>query len=80
MATSFVQCSEPEMWSDRHPNGSWTEVSPPDSFWLVAISEKQDLGYCNLQLLSDIPRVVRIQEGRLASNNKEGAMCVCAGH
>jgi len=67
MATSFVQCSEPEMWTDRDANGSWTPVQPPDSFWLVAISEKQELGYCNLHLLADLPKQVRIQEGRQAT-------------
>jgi hypothetical protein len=72
MAVSYVQASEPDQWSDRDPNGSWSQVQPPDSLWLVAISEKQELGYSNNQLLRDLAVNVRIQEGRPASaNNRE---------
>ena len=71
MVTPFIQNSEPEMWTDREPNGSWRPVQAPDAFWLVAISEKQELGYCNLQLLTDLPRIVRIQEGRQASKSRK---------
>ena len=71
MATTFIQSSEPEMWSDREANGSWRQVQPPDCFWLVAISEKQELGYCNLQLLNDLPAMVRIQDGRQASKSRK---------
>jgi hypothetical protein len=78
MALSYVQASEPENWSDRDANGIWDHVPPPDSLWVVAISEKQDLRFCNNKLLSDLALNVRIQEGRPASNKSTHYDCVCA--
>jgi hypothetical protein len=77
MALSYVQASEPENWSDRDANGTWSHAPPPDSLWLVAISEKQDLRYSNNQLLRDLAVNVRIQEGRPASTNNKVSLCVC---